>query len=47
MIALGRDFVTVAWWLPTFPGLAILSTRAGHQPRRATGCAMRSTREFE
>jgi peptide/nickel transport system permease protein len=26
MIALGRDFVTVAWWLPTFPGLAILFT---------------------
>ncbi len=26
MIALGRDFVTVAWWLPTFPGLAILLT---------------------
>jgi len=26
MIALGRDFVTVAWWLPTFPGLAILGT---------------------
>jgi ABC-type dipeptide/oligopeptide/nickel transport system permease subunit len=26
MIALGRDFVSVAWWLPTFPGLAILFT---------------------
>jgi peptide/nickel transport system permease protein len=26
MIALGRDFVSVAWWLPTFPGLAILTT---------------------
>ena len=26
MIALGRDFVTVAWWLPTLPGLAILVT---------------------
>jgi len=26
MIALGRDFVSVAWWLPTFPGLAILIT---------------------
>jgi len=26
MTALGRDFVTVAWWLPTFPGLAILLT---------------------
>jgi len=24
MIALGRDFVSVAWWLATFPGLAIL-----------------------
>src|SRR6185436_16553455 len=24
MISLGRDFVSVAWWLPTFPGLAIL-----------------------
>jgi ABC-type dipeptide/oligopeptide/nickel transport system permease subunit len=26
MIALGRDFVSVAWWLSTFPGLAILAT---------------------
>ena len=26
MISLGRNFVTVAWWLPTFPGLAILMT---------------------
>ena len=26
MITLGRNFVTVAWWLPTFPGLAILLT---------------------
>ena len=26
MIALGRDFVSVAWWLATFPGLAILVT---------------------
>ena len=26
MISLGRDFVTVAWWLPTLPGLAILMT---------------------
>jgi peptide/nickel transport system permease protein len=26
MIALGRDFVSVAWWLPTFPGMAILLT---------------------
>ena len=26
MIALGRDFVSVAWWLSTFPGLAILLT---------------------
>ncbi len=26
MIALGRDFVSVAWWLPTFPGFAILTT---------------------
>ncbi|MBI4635557.1 MAG: ABC transporter permease [Candidatus Rokubacteria bacterium] len=26
MIALGRDFVSVAWWLSTFPGLAILTT---------------------
>jgi peptide/nickel transport system permease protein len=26
MISLGRDFVSVAWWLPTFPGLAILIT---------------------
>jgi ABC-type dipeptide/oligopeptide/nickel transport system permease subunit len=26
MISLGRDFVSVAWWMPTFPGLAILLT---------------------
>jgi ABC-type dipeptide/oligopeptide/nickel transport system permease subunit len=26
MIALGRDFVNVAWWMTTFPGLAILLT---------------------
>ena len=26
MIALGRDFASVAWWLATFPGLAILLT---------------------
>ncbi|MBM3224413.1 MAG: ABC transporter permease [Candidatus Tectomicrobia bacterium] len=26
MIALGRDYVNVAWWLSTFPGLAILLT---------------------
>lgn len=26
MIALGRDFVNIAWWLSTFPGLAILLT---------------------
>jgi peptide/nickel transport system permease protein len=26
MIALGRDFISVAWWLATFPGVAILTT---------------------
>ena len=26
MISLGRDFVNVAWWLPTLPGFAILLT---------------------
>jgi len=26
MIAQGRDVVTIAWWLPTLPGLAILVT---------------------
>jgi peptide/nickel transport system permease protein len=26
MISLGRDFVSVAWWLPTLPSLAILIT---------------------
>ena len=26
MIALGRDFVNVAWWISTFPGFAILLT---------------------
>ena len=25
-ITQGRDVVTIAWWLPTFPGLAILVT---------------------
>ena len=29
MISLGRDFVTVAWWLATLPGLAILFTVLG------------------
>ncbi|HYY15616.1 MAG TPA: ABC transporter permease, partial [Gammaproteobacteria bacterium] len=26
MIALGRDYIGIAWWLSTFPGLAILLT---------------------
>jgi ABC-type dipeptide/oligopeptide/nickel transport system permease subunit len=26
MIALGRDYISLAWWLSTFPGLAILCT---------------------
>jgi peptide/nickel transport system permease protein len=26
MIALGRDYINVAWWMSTFPGLAILLT---------------------
>jgi peptide/nickel transport system permease protein len=26
MIALGRDYINIAWWLSTFPGLAILLT---------------------
>lgn len=26
MIALGRDYITIAWWLSTFPGIAILLT---------------------
>jgi peptide/nickel transport system permease protein len=26
MIALGRDYINVAWWLSTFPGIAILLT---------------------
>jgi ABC-type dipeptide/oligopeptide/nickel transport system permease subunit len=26
MIALGRDYLSIAWWLSTFPGLAILLT---------------------
>jgi peptide/nickel transport system permease protein len=29
MIALGRDFVSIAWWLPTLSGLAILTTVLG------------------
>lgn len=30
MVALGRDFISVAWWVPTFPGLAIAVTVAGY-----------------
>jgi ABC-type dipeptide/oligopeptide/nickel transport system permease subunit len=26
MIALGRDYINIAWWLSTFPGIAILLT---------------------
>jgi peptide/nickel transport system permease protein len=26
MISLGRDYINVAWWISTFPGLAILLT---------------------
>lgn len=26
MIALGRDYISIAWWISTFPGLAILLT---------------------
>jgi peptide/nickel transport system permease protein len=26
MIADGRDFITTAWWIVTFPGLAIIVT---------------------
>jgi peptide/nickel transport system permease protein len=26
MISLGRDYIGIAWWLSTFPGLAILVT---------------------
>jgi peptide/nickel transport system permease protein len=26
MISLGRDYINVAWWLSTFPGIAILLT---------------------
>jgi len=26
MLAQGREYVTTAWWLVTFPGLAILFT---------------------
>lgn len=26
MIAMGRDYINIAWWLSTFPGLAILLT---------------------
>jgi peptide/nickel transport system permease protein len=26
MIADGRDFITTAWWMVTFPGLAIICT---------------------
>src|SRR5919197_857440 len=30
MVAQGRTFVTSAWWVPTFPGLAIAVTVAGY-----------------
>ena len=30
MVAQGRTFVTTAWWMPTFPGLAIGVTVAGY-----------------
>jgi ABC-type dipeptide/oligopeptide/nickel transport system permease subunit len=30
MVAQGRTFVTTAWWVPTFPGLAIAVTVAGY-----------------
>jgi peptide/nickel transport system permease protein len=30
MVAQGRTFVTSAWWIPTFPGLAISITVAGY-----------------
>jgi peptide/nickel transport system permease protein len=29
MVADGRDYLSVAWWVPTFPGLAILITVLG------------------
>lgn len=30
MVSQGRDFITVAWWIPTFPGLAIAITVMGY-----------------
>lgn len=30
MVAQGRDFISVAWWIPTFPGLAIAITVMGY-----------------
>ena len=34
-ISEGRDYVAIAWWLPTFPGPGHLRHRPGHQhPRR-------------
>lgn len=29
MISEGRDYITTQWWLPTFPGLAILLAVTG------------------
>jgi peptide/nickel transport system permease protein len=29
MLAEGRDYVTTAWWLPTFPGVALMITLLG------------------
>ena len=34
MLADGRVYLSTAWWLATFPGLAILDHRARHQPLR-------------
>ena len=34
MIALGRDYINVAWWLSTFPGMPYFAYRAGHQSSR-------------
>jgi peptide/nickel transport system permease protein len=29
MVAQGRNFITIAWWMATFPGLAIFLTVLG------------------
>ena len=40
MLAAGRTYLAVAWWMTVFPGLAIVADRC--RPRRSLGRASRS-----